>query len=236
MREPDAKSSRGKFERCVRRENFALALPALLVLFLTLGGATTARAQGEEEKAGQAPAEVTRQAQRELEARRRGANAAGLLRILNLTPQQRAQVAAIRRETEPQGRLLGARLRQARRALDEAIYAPNADESTVEERAREVAAAQAAVVRLRSLTELRIRRVLSPEQLDAFRRLQRETLLRRRMNAPSPPEQDGWPGDSNAPFRNPAQRRRQERQQQRRLRNERNAPTRPPLPSPIDKP
>ncbi|HEV2800354.1 MAG TPA: Spy/CpxP family protein refolding chaperone [Pyrinomonadaceae bacterium] len=188
MKEPDRKSSRRKFERSIRRRKFAFAAPALLALFLTLGGAN-ARAQS----AANAPAEdVSPQVRRELEARRRGANAAGLLRILNLSPQQRAQIAAIRRETEPQGRLLGARLRQARRALDEAIYAPQADESVVEERAREVSAAQAAVVRLRSLTELRIRRVLSPEQLDAFRRLQRETLRRRRgANAlPQTPQQE----------------------------------------------
>ena len=132
------------------------------------------------------------------EARRRGVEgAAGLLRALNLSPEQRAQIAQIRRETEPQGRLLGARLRQARRALDEAIYAANPDERLVEERTREVAAAQAAVMRLRTFTELKIRRVLSPEQLDAFRRLQRRTPAARR--------------------RNMLERRRQERQQRQQL-------------------
>jgi Spy/CpxP family protein refolding chaperone len=119
---------------------------------------------------------------------RREVGAGGLLRVLNLTPEQRAQIKAIRRETEPQGRQLGQRLRQARRALDEAIYSDNPVESVVEERVREVSAAQAAVLRLRTFTELKIRRVLSPEQLNAFRQLQRRPRRQQpqRMNQTSP--------------------------------------------------
>ncbi|HEY0084204.1 MAG TPA: periplasmic heavy metal sensor, partial [Pyrinomonadaceae bacterium] len=141
---------------------------------------------------------------------------------------QRAQIGAIRRETEPHGRLLGARLREAHRALDEAIYSPNTDESVIEARVREVGAAQTAVVRLRSLTELRIRRVLSPEQLDAFRSLRNETHApRRRMNGVTL-QPDDLPDDEAARRRNLRQRRRLERRQQRRLLNEQNAPAPPP--------
>lgn len=200
--------------------HFAVVAPAVLALCLS-AGADVARAQ-----VGNAPAESSG-AQGELDAARRGANAAGLLRVLNLTPEQRAQIGAIRRETEPQGRLLGARLRQARRALDEAIYAPTPDEGVIEERVRELGAAQSAVVRLRSLTELRIRRVLSPEQLDAFRRLQRQTRTRRqqRLNQRQPQPQDDLPGDAPARFRDRMQRRRlEQQQQQQRLSNEPNPP------------
>ncbi|HEX8129804.1 MAG TPA: periplasmic heavy metal sensor [Pyrinomonadaceae bacterium] len=201
---------------------FACVAPALLALFLS-AGASSVRAQDER------PPAQTPGAERELDARRRGANEGGLLRILNLTPEQRAQIGAIRRETEPQGRLLGARLRAARRALDEAIYAASPDEGVIEERVRELGAAQTAVVRLRSLTELRIRRVLSPEQLNAFRRLQRRSRTpRRRMNQLSPPPNDS-PGDAPSRFRNRMERRRQEQRQQR-LRNEQNAPPPPPTP------
>ena len=174
--------------------------------------------------------EQTPDVRREREAGRRGdEGAAGLLRALNLSPEQHAQIAAIRRETEPQGRLLGARLRQARRALDEAIYAANPDESVIEERVREVGAAQAAIVRLRALTELSIRRVLSPEQLDAFRRLQRQTRTRRPMDQLPPTKQPGdLPGDAPARFGDRTRRRRQEHQQQRRLADEqKNAPSSP---------
>ena len=217
MKEPVKRSNpRGKF---------AFAAPVLLTLFLS-AGVCAVRAQG----TGNAPADAaTPGAQRELDARRRDENAAGLLRVLNLTPEQRAQIAAIRRETEPQGRLLGARLRQARRALDEAIYAASPDESIIEERVREVGAAQAAIVRLRSLTELSIRRVLSPEQLDAFRRLQRQTRTRRPMNQLPPTQQPGdLPGDAPARFGDRMRRRRHEQQQQRRLADEqKNAPSSP---------
>ncbi|HEV2883167.1 MAG TPA: Spy/CpxP family protein refolding chaperone [Pyrinomonadaceae bacterium] len=204
------------------RRKFALVAPVMLALFLSAGVAV-ARAQDENADAGGRE----RGARRELEARRRGANGGGgLLRVLNLTPEQRAQIRAIRRETEPQGRSFTARLREARRALDEAIHSASPDESVIEERVREVGAAQTAVVRLRSLTELRIRRILSPEQLDAFRRLQRQTRTRReRMNRRSL-QQDETPGDAPAGFKNSMQRRSQEQQQQqqRRLTDERNAP------------
>jgi Spy/CpxP family protein refolding chaperone len=152
---------------------FAVLAPALLALLMAAGSVVSVRAQD-----GDAPV-LTPEA-------RRGGGAAGLFRALNLTPEQRVQIKAIRRETEPQGRSLGMRLQQARRALDEAIYADSPDEKVVEGRVREVGAAQAAVMRLRALTELKIRRVLSPEQLDAFRQLQR----RPRGRQPPPPAFD----------------------------------------------
>lgn len=170
-----------EFKHKLSPRKFALIARAMLALFLSASVVAVARAQD-----GTAP-DATPRAQREAGARRRNANGANLLRVLNLTPEQRAQINAIRRETEPQARLLGARLREARRALDEAIYAADPDEAIIEERVRGLGAAQTAVVRLRSLTELRIRRVLSPEQLDAFRRLQRQAqrqtrTRRRRLN------------------------------------------------------
>ncbi|HEY9401187.1 MAG TPA: periplasmic heavy metal sensor [Pyrinomonadaceae bacterium] len=199
---------------------FPFGVSALLALFLSAGAAAV-RAQDEN-----AP-DATPEVQRELDARRRGANAAGLLRVLNLTPEQRARIGAIRRETEPQNRLLGARLRQARRELDEAIYAADPDEGVIENRVRELGEAQSAVVRLRSLTELRIRRVLSPEQLDAFRRLQSQTRTRRRReDQPQQPPGDSQ-GDAPARFGDRKRRRDQERRQQRRLLDERNEPPAP---------
>ncbi|HYG10997.1 MAG TPA: periplasmic heavy metal sensor [Pyrinomonadaceae bacterium] len=209
---------------------FAFATPAiLLALFLSAGvAAVDVRAQDED-----APARRSG-ARRELNARRRGANVAGLLRVLNLTAEQRERIAAIRLETEPQSRLLGARLREARRALDEAIYAAHPDESVIEERVREVGAAQSAVVRLRSLTELRIRRVLSPEQLDAFRRLQqRQPRARRPRRNQFPRQRRDLPGDAPARFGNNIERRKQELQQQpQRQPREQNAPSSSPPAAP----
>jgi Spy/CpxP family protein refolding chaperone len=103
-----------------------------------------------------------------------------LIRSLNLTDEQRAQIAQIRRETEEQARLVNQRVRRARRALDEAIYTQNADESLIQARTREVADAEAARVKMRSDAELKIRRVLTPEQLGTFRELRRQAQLRQR--------------------------------------------------------
>jgi Spy/CpxP family protein refolding chaperone len=184
---------------------------ALLALLLSAGGLSAARAQEADEPA---PSQESR---RDQEARR-GAGGAGLLRALNLTPEQRAQIKAIRRETEPRGRELGLRLRQARHALDEAIYADQTDDRVIEERVRAVSAAQAAVVRLRAFTELKIRRVLSNEQLNAFRQLQRgprrrqERMNQERMNRTSP--RDDSRGD-DAPASDRMRRRRREQLQMR---------------------
>lgn len=173
---------------------------ALLALFLLAGGGLAVRAQDGDESGATAEA-------------RRGGGAGGLLRALNLTPEQRAQIKSIRRETEPQVRTLGTRLRQARRALDEAIYADNPDERVIEERVRELGAAQAAVMRLRAFTELKIRRVLSTEQLNAFRQLQSRPPTRQRprpqrMNQTSPLPGD-FPGGEPEPLGSRRQRRRQ---------------------------
>ena len=118
-------------------------------------------------------------------AARPAARGGNLMRRLNLSPEQRLRLREIRRQGEPETRELARRVRLARRALDEAVYADAADEALVEQRARELAAAQAALIRLRASTELKVRGVLTPEQLRAFRELRRQAqqqqmLLRRR--------------------------------------------------------
>ena len=107
----------------------------------------------------------------------------GLRERLNLLPAQIEQIKAIREENREQWRVARQRARQAQRALDEAIYSDNADEVLIETRTREVADAQTALVRMRALTELKIRRILTPEQLNTLRALrqQRATERERRM-------------------------------------------------------
>jgi len=100
-----------------------------------------------------------------------------LLQQLDLSPEQRAQIRTIREQNKDELNAATRRLRQAQRALDDAVYDDNANESLVEERAREVAAAQAEVVRRRALTELQINRVLTPAQLNKFRALRRAAFL-----------------------------------------------------------
>jgi Spy/CpxP family protein refolding chaperone len=91
-----------------------------------------------------------------------------------LTVDQLQQIRAIREESKDEWRAIRERLAQAYSALDDAIYSDNVNEALIAERAREVGVAQAAVARMRSLTELKIRRVLTPEQLDTLRTMRRE--------------------------------------------------------------
>jgi len=65
-----------------------------------------------------------------------------------------------------QGRtiVVNERLRLAQRALEDALDADYPSEALVEQRAKEVGEAQVAAVRMRALREVRIRRILNPEQ------------------------------------------------------------------------
>ena len=112
------------------------------------------------------------------------------LRALNLTLDQLQQIRAIREQNRDEWRAVRQQQAEALRALDEAVYSDNVNEALLEERARELGAAQAAVARMRALTELRIRRVLTPEQLNTLRAMrqqaratQRETRRENGLNA-----------------------------------------------------
>ena len=114
------------------------------------------------------------------------ARALNLMQRLNLSREQRQQLREIRRQREPEVRDLVRKVRLARRALDEAIYADAVDEALVERRTRELAVLQNLLAHHRAVTELKVRRVLTPEQLRLFRDLrqeaQRRQMLQRRMN------------------------------------------------------
>ena len=114
-----------------------------------------------------------------------------LLRELNLTPDQVRQIRLINRETRAQMRETAERQRDARRALDAAIYKDNSSESEVEQRALELAEAQTALTKLRAKTEFRIRQVLNADQLVRFQELRRRG---EQMRQPHP-----FPGNVNRP-------------------------------------
>ncbi|MBC7909419.1 MAG: Spy/CpxP family protein refolding chaperone [Pyrinomonadaceae bacterium] len=107
-------------------------------------------------------------------------NEVDLIRQLNLTPEQIKQIREIRESNADNWRQTRQRLGRARHALNEAIYADNASEADIEARAREVATAQTEFERLRALTELRIRRVLTAEQVIKLRELQADAGRRNR--------------------------------------------------------
>lgn len=112
---------------------------------------------------------------------------------LRLTPEQRQRVRLIFEENKDERQSVNRRVREANVALDQALDAEPTDEAVIDQRLRELATAQAAQMRMRIYTELKIRRELRPEQLAILRRLrlqardfigaQRPAPLRQRPNA-----------------------------------------------------
>ncbi|HEX8141968.1 MAG TPA: Spy/CpxP family protein refolding chaperone [Pyrinomonadaceae bacterium] len=140
----------------------------VLSLIFVFSGASV-RAQGVD---GAATAPQHNEDERRANTRRMGRR--DPLRALNLTGDQLRQIRAIREESKDEWRVVRERLAQAHSALDEAIYADNVDEALVEERTRAMGAAQAALARMRAITELKIRRVLTPEQLNTLRTMRQQ--------------------------------------------------------------
>lgn len=115
----------------------------------------------------------------------RGNRDANWANALGLTPDQVARIRAIRQQNRFEWQAARQRVNQAQRALDQAIYSDDVNEAVIEQRAREVAEAQAIEVRLRAQMELSIRRVLTPEQLNTFRMVRQQRTraaeIRRRL-------------------------------------------------------
>ena len=112
---------------------------------------------------------------------------------LRLTPEQRQAIRRIMAESRDERQSTNRRLRETNVALDQALDAEPTDENLVEQRINDVATAQAAQLRLRIHTEMRIRRILRPEQVATLRRLRlqvRDVMNpERRNNQRVPPNQ-----------------------------------------------
>ncbi len=140
------------------------------------------------------------------------ANQMSDLRPLGLTPAQIQSIRAINFELKDERQAAGIKLRQAQRALAEAIESPAPNESLIEQRSREVAAAQANTIRLRSLTEARILQILTPEQRTRLREMRQRNLGLRRERQQGAPDglgqrQQGLQRNPNNTELTPAQRR-----------------------------
>ncbi|HEV7473889.1 MAG TPA: periplasmic heavy metal sensor [Pyrinomonadaceae bacterium] len=124
---------------------------------------------------------------------------------LNLTPEQREQIRSIRQANKEERATINQRLREANQAMEEALDSDKPDESAIEQRLRDLGAAQAAAMRMRILTEVRIRRVLTVEQLGILRtlRLQARQLERARFRNERQQQRrqalDGGRGTQNQP-------------------------------------
>ena len=96
------------------------------------------------------------------------------IRQLNLTPEQREQIRVIREANREERAAINQRVRETNRVLEETLDTENPDESVIEQRVREAAAAQAAAMRIRIISEVKIRRVLTPDQRALLRTLRRQ--------------------------------------------------------------
>lgn len=117
---------------------------------------------------GQTP--TPEQAAAGVQARHFGGDA---VRELNLTPEQREQIRMIREENRVERAAVNQRLRETNRALDEALDSDNPDQSVLEQKIREVSLAQAEAMRMRIVTEVKIRQVLTVEQRIRLKELRR---------------------------------------------------------------
>jgi Spy/CpxP family protein refolding chaperone len=90
---------------------------------------------------------------------------------LQLTPEQRQRIRTIFEQNKAERQTTNRRLREAQLSLTQALDTEPIDERVIDLRVNELAAAQAAQLRMRIQIELKIRGELSPEQLATWRRL-----------------------------------------------------------------
>jgi Spy/CpxP family protein refolding chaperone len=130
---------------------------------------------------------------------------ADLVGPLNLTPEQIQKWRTINADLKEEQQTANQRLRQARRALAEAIESPTPNEALVEQRAHDVSEAQAAVIRLQALKEARILQTLSPEQRVKLKEIRQRNQAIRRTGNQQPPQngmgrrQEGLQRNANTP-------------------------------------
>jgi len=99
-----------------------------------------------------------------------------LLAELELSQEQIRQIRRINRENQPLLREAQQRLGEARRNLDQAIYADTLDEYDVRAKLKAVQIAQAEVFTLRSTTEFAVRKILTSGQLIKFREVRQRFM------------------------------------------------------------
>jgi periplasmic protein CpxP/Spy len=95
-----------------------------------------------------------------------------IARELGLTPEQAKEIREINQQRRPLMQEARRKLKIANDELNELIYSDTIDELSLQTKIRAVAEAQAEITKIRALTEVAARNVLTPEQLEIFRRLQ----------------------------------------------------------------
>lgn len=111
-----------------------------------------------------------------------------LLRELGLTPDQMKAIRRLNMEKKADLQEAQQKAAEARRNLDFAIYSDTANDNEVKLRLDEFQKAQLEVIKIRSMVEYEIRKILTPDQVVRFRQLRqrfaqtRENIQERRQN------------------------------------------------------
>ena len=112
------------------------------------------------------------------------------------------------------------RVRQAKRALDEAMEAQNPNEDVIKQRAKELADAQSAKTQLEALRQARVLQILTPDQRIKLKEIRERNQAVRRANQQQPQNVNGLNQRQqqrlkrqNSPQLTPAERRALRRQQ-----------------------
>lgn len=138
--------------------------------------------------------------------RRSGKDRPNLFQELGVTAEQREQIRNLRSRDRKEFAAAQKRFREANKALDAAIYSDVVDDQLIEQLITQRNEAEAALSRLKTMSELNLRKILTPEQVAKFReirkRFARRERERRREHAR--PGSDGddpptRPPDGNAP-------------------------------------
>jgi Spy/CpxP family protein refolding chaperone len=134
---------------------------------------------------------------------------------LGLTPDQIQKWRALNQDLGPQERAGTQKVRQAKRALADAMESPNPNEEVIKQRAKELADAQSAMTQLQALRQARVLQMLTPEQRIKLREIrQRDQALRRQQQAPNGlGQRQQLKRGGNTPLMTPAQRKALRQQQ-----------------------
>jgi len=127
---------------------------------------------------------------------------------LGLSPEQIQKWRALNQDLGPQEFAGAQKVRQAKRALADAMESPTPNEEVIKQRAKELADAQSAMTQLQALRQARVLQMLTPEQRVKLKEIrQRNQALRRQQQAPNGlGQRQQLKRGANAPSMTPAQR------------------------------
>src|ERR1044072_4020078 len=122
-----------------------------------------------------------------------------ILRQLNLSQEQFQSIRKLLADNGPKVREAQRDFREAQEALDDAIYADTVDEALVQSLTKRSSEAQATLMKLRTINECALRRILNPEQVIKFRALRKQQIQERKEQQRMLRQNGDGPGRPNGP-------------------------------------